>query len=283
MPWPTTATAASEQTSPVSSQSTSMAHPSQGAGGPQPRQSPRHKCSFRETSCPRPPGGRRERSCRTKRCQRCTLLVGRQGRRVTSFFSIHAPRTWVWRFWEGGLNLRRPAAPLALILGQQPIQAFDDLRLVEPQIACLGRVVDQVVQLTAWAAGHGLDVLWFTEAVRAELRGQLPTTLTDRQRAVARLMDDRFAPGARTAFSIQCADDAETIFAGIAAEWPADDFGHGRQQVGQANELLASCALGHDVRIANDEGDSMSALPQVGLLPAPMGVRAMSPGLDVAG
>src|SRR5436190_23435340 len=97
------------------------------------------------------------------------------------------------------------------------------------------------------------------------------------------MMHDRFAPRLRGRLALEQAQEAEAVFAGAGWQLLVDYLGQRGHDIGQTYQLVARAAGLDNVWPANDKRHAMPAFPDVGLLPAPIGVRAMAPLFDVAG
>src|SRR5262245_26913729 len=103
----------------------------------------------------------------------------------------------------------------------------------------LAEIVAQLVELDRRQAGGGVATrAGGAPASRTGAERELPGPLADRERAVDRVMDRRLAerPPGRPQ---QVGEEVDAVLAGVLGQRRAVDRRDGRQQVGQADRVVA--------------------------------------------
>ena len=75
-------------------------------------------------------------------------------------------------------------------------------------------------------------------------------------------------------------EDAEGIFGGVGGEFFAVEVGHRGEEIGEAGEFVVVGAGGDFAGPAGDEGDAVSAIPDVGFVAAELGAGEVAFGFE---
>ncbi len=112
----------------------------------------------------------------------------------------------------------------------------------------------------------------------------LPFFGADGEVAINGVVDDGFLEGVVDGAG-EGGEDAERIFGGVGGEFFAVEVGHRGEEVAQAGEFVGVGAGGDFAGPADDEGDAVAAVPDVGLVAAELGswevAFGASEGFDV--